>query len=94
MESQAWDEVYQVLACMGETHQRLKGLTGSIKTPDLDGGVLAPTEEQLSCLGQTQNSSLQYSGACVELSVQHHKLCPTRTYLIMSWTGLSYCCDC
>ena len=45
--------------CMDETHQRLEGLTGGIKHPDLDGGVLAPTEEQLSCLGQTQNSPLQ-----------------------------------
>lgn len=44
---------------MDETHQWLEGLTGGIKHPNLDGGVLAPTEEQLSCLGQTQNSPLQ-----------------------------------
>lgn len=55
---------------MEETHQRLEGLTGSIKHPDLDGAVLAPAEEQLSCLGQTQNSPLQPSGTCLELSVQ------------------------
>ena len=50
MESQAW-QCIKVLACMEVTHKRLEALTGSIKHPDLDGGVLAPTEEQLSCLG-------------------------------------------
>lgn len=56
--------------CVEETYQRLEGLTGSIKRPDLDGGVLAPTEEQLSCLGQTQHSPLQSAGTWLKHAVQ------------------------
>ena len=49
VEDQAWHNI-KVLVC---TYKRLEGLTGGIKRPDLDGGVLASAEEQLSCLGQT-----------------------------------------
>lgn len=43
IEGQAWLYV-KLLVCVPETDQRLEGLTGSIKRPDLDGGVLAPAE--------------------------------------------------
>lgn len=58
----------------GNSYQGLEGLAGSIKAPDLDGGILASTEEQLSSLSQAQHRSLQSSTTHVKLLVQKGSL--------------------